>query len=197
VSDPPVAPQDDFRRQRSGQQRSGRKGVYSARPGPGAVAILLLLVLVAARYLWQQPEVPAPPESLAEGLYTVARVVDGDTLVLQDGVRLRLIGIDCPESVKPDHPVEPFGPEASQFTRNFIGQQQVHLQFDLEREDQFGRMLAFVFVGERMLNEELVRAGLARYQGQYRYAENMKRRLRVAQDEARAAKRGIWSLNGE
>ena len=171
---------------------------YSKRPAWGTILLLLLLLFLAARWGWEPGmQAPAPPESLDEGLYAVRRVVDGDTLLMADGVRLRLIGIDCPESVKPDSPVEPFGPESSQFTRAFIGERQVRLQFDREREDRYGRKLAYVFVGEQMLNEELLRAGLARYLSHLRIAEPMKRRFRVAQNEARQARRGIWSLPPE
>jgi micrococcal nuclease len=150
--------------------------------------------VVAARYA-KQASVPAPPEALDEGLYTIQRVVDGDTLLMANGIRLRLIGVNCPESVKPDWPVEPFGPEASAFTNEFVGQQQVKLQFDREREDRFGRMLAYVYVGDKLLNEELLRAGLARYESHFHYSESMKRRVRKAQDAARDARRGIWSKN--
>lgn len=177
-------------RSTSDRPRSARP--YSKRPGGGAIALLVLALLIVARYAFQA-DPPAPPEALDEGLYTVERVVDGDTLLLANGVRLRLIGIDSPESVKPDSPVEPFGPEASEFTRGFIGRQQVKLQFDREREDRYGRMLAYVYVGEKLLNEELLRAGLARYEANFHYSEAMKRRFRAAQDEAQDERRGIWS----
>ena len=91
---------------------------------------------------------PVPPESLSEGNYKVERVVDGDTLLLENDARVRLIGVDAPESVKPDHPVEPFGPEASAFTKKWVGKagNTVRLQFDKERVDQYGRFLAYVWV---------------------------------------------------
>lgn len=178
--------------ERSSGNRPGGGRPYSKRPGWGSIALLVIALLIAARW-GLQPQTPQPPESLDEGLYNVRRVVDGDTLLMADGVRLRLIGINCPESVKPDSPVEPFGPEASEFTRKFIGDQQVKLQFDQEREDRFGRMLAYVFVGDMFLNEELLRAGLGRYEHHFHYSEAMKRRYRAAQDEARQSKRGIWS----
>jgi micrococcal nuclease len=89
--------------------------------------------------------------------------------------------------------VEPFGPEASAFTKRFLAGGQVRLQFDHERVDQYGRTLAYAWVGDKLLNEELVRQGLARAEMQYHYSQGMKRRFREAQDEARAAHRGIWS----
>ena len=72
-------------------------------------AVLAVVIVIAVR-VWQDRGQPDPPESLPEGDYAVARVVDGDTLLLENDARVRLIGVDSPESVKPNHPVEPFGP---------------------------------------------------------------------------------------
>jgi micrococcal nuclease len=135
------------------------------------------------------------PESLDEGVHQVRRVIDGDTLLLESGARVRLQGIDSPESVRPDWPVEPWGPEASAFTKDSVAdaRRRVRLTFSLERKDRHDRFLAFVWSGDVMLNEELVRAGLAHARMDYRYSSTMKRRLAAAEKEARAAKRGIWS----
>ncbi len=158
---------------------------------------LLLIVVILLREL-SGPRLDPPPESLVEGVYRVDRVVDGDTLVVEDCGRVRLIGADTPETVRPNHPVEPFGPEATDFTRQFLvdGDQQVRLQFDGPRTDKYGRVLAYVWVGDQMLNEELIRAGLARVRTDFPYSVSMKSRFRAAQTEAEAAGRGIWSLPG-
>jgi len=153
---------------------------------------LLLAVLVLVRWLQDQRE-PGPPEVLGEGLYQVARVIDGDTLELTNRARVRLIGVDTPETVKPNHPVEPWGPEAAEFTRRFVSGSEVRLEFDHERADRHGRFLAYVWVGQRLLNEELIRAGLGRFEPHYRYSRVFKERLRRAEREAKAEKRGIWS----
>lgn len=162
--------------------------------GPQGILILLVIALVLLVRWWQEPKEQIP-ESLGEGIYAVAKVVDGDTLALANTSRVRLIGVDTPETVKPNHPVEPFGPEASEFTRRFVarGDWSVRLEFDRERQDKYGRFLAYVWIDDQMLNEELVRAGLARVETQYRYAATMKKRLLAAEAEAKAAKRGIWS----
>ena len=130
-----------------------------------------------------------------KGFYTVERVVDGDTLLLTTGTRVRLQGIDTPETVRPDSPVEPWGPEASAFTKQFVAQSdgQVRLSFSNERLDKYGRLLAFVWHGDTLLNEELVRAGLARAKTEYRYSGTMKRRLVQAEQQARDQRLGIWS----
>jgi micrococcal nuclease len=158
-------------------------------------AIWLLGLLVV---LWRAHSVafqPAIPEQLEEGVHEVRRDVDGDTFLLASGARIRLQGINCPESVKPNWPVEPWGPEASQFTKDFLerAHNRVRLTFSVERKDRYDRFLAFVWDGDVMLNEELVRAGLAEARLEYNYSGAMKRRFAAAQDEARKAGRGIWS----
>ena len=155
---------------------------------------LVLAVLLLTRPYWEgeapQPSPTAPP---AAGAHDVVRVVDGDTILFAPQMRVRLIGVNAPESVKPDHPVEPFGPESSQFTRDFLAGGTARLEFDREKLDQYDRFLAYVWVGNRMLNEELLRAGLARWEPNYNYSAEKKARFRAAQDEAREADRGIWS----
>src|SRR5262249_1800710 len=97
--------------------------------------ILLVLAIVVTWYC-SSPQ-RGRVEALGEGTYQVRRVVDGDTLLLADGARVRLEGIDTPETVKVDTPVEPWGPEASQFAKDFVERAggQVRLTFPLERRD--------------------------------------------------------------
>ena len=106
---------------------------------------------------------------------------------------MRLIGVDTPETVKPEHPVEPFGPEATAFTREFLAGGTARLSFDRELFDRFGRHLAYVWVDDRLLNEELLRSGPGSVGAPLPLCRPMKRRFRLAQEEAQAAGRGIWS----
>ena len=154
-----------------------------------AVLLALAVAALVAWYWWR----PIRPESLAEGVYQVERVVDGDTLLLGNGCRVRLIGADTPETVKPNHPVEPWGLEATRFTRRFVAGGGVRLEFDGPRKDKYGRFLAHVWVGNQMLEEELIRAGLATAETGFPYSSSIKDRFRRVQTEARAAGRGIWS----
>lgn len=175
--------------------RRGRpKPLRTARLGRrgGLVGILIVVALLVLRW-WHEQPLPPPPETLAEGTFEVHRVVDGDTLLLANGARVRLIGADTPETVRPNHPVEPWGDQATQFTRRFVAEGPVRLQFDGPPKDRHDRFLAYVWVGDRMLNEELIRQGLARAELQYPYSRDVKDRFRRAEDEAKAARRGIWS----
>lgn len=135
------------------------------------------------------PAVTAPEQAVVR----IKRVVDGDTLLLEGGERVRLLGVDTPETVKPDTPVQFLGPEASAFTKQMVEGRQVTLVFDKERYDRYHRILAFVYVSETCLNEELIRNGLSFAQLQYPYRSDMKRRFKQAEAEAQAQKRGLWS----
>lgn len=167
---------------------------YWHEPRGLAVWLVLLLALVWRLFAGGDDHAPIVP-TLDEGVHVVRRVVDGDTLLLESGARVRLQGIDTPETVREDFPVEAWGPEANAFTKKFIERagRRVRLTFGLERKDRHDRFLAFVWDGDVLLNEELVRAGLAHARTDYRYSGTMKRRLVAAQDEARAAHRGLWS----
>jgi len=159
----------------------------------GAAFWLFLLLLAVWRAY--SSTTSAAPEQLEEGIHEVRRAVDGDTLLLASGARIRLQGVNTPETVKPDCPVEAWGPEASQFTKDFIEKagHRVRLTFSLERKDRYDRFLAFVWNDDVMLNEELIRAGLGYARRDYRYSEAMKHRFTQAQEEAQRAGRGIWS----
>lgn len=157
-------------------------------------AAVVALAAWALRPYWQPAETPLSTEGRAE--VAVERVVDGDTFIIRSATkdRVRLIGVDTPETVKPDHPVEPFGPEASAMTKQWIEGRSVVLEFDREKRDKYGRLLAYVWVDGKMLNEELLRQGLGRALLQYNFSAERKEIFRGAEAEARAARRGIWSL---
>jgi micrococcal nuclease len=103
----------------------------------------------------------------------VTHVVDGDTIDVAmpdgDGETVRYIGIDTPETVKPDTPVQCGGPKAHSVNERLVGGRTVTLRFDAERRDVYGRLLAYVYLPAArpgghplFVNAELVRLGLAR-----------------------------------
>jgi len=105
---------------------------------------------------------------VAPATATVIRVIDGDTIDVRIGgreERVRLIGIDTPESVRPDAPVECYGPEASAFTKELLPEgTAVRLERDVVGRDDYGRLLAYVrrVADELFVNETIVRDGYAR-----------------------------------
>ena len=160
------------------------------------IFLLIILILVVYRGLRSANQNADRGLSTGEGVLTVERVVDGDTLRLTNGETVRLIGVDAPESVKPDSQVEPYGPEAAEYLAALVRQagNQVRLEFDGPRRDKYGRLLAYVWAGDKLLNEEIIRAGFSRAETQYSYSHIMKERFRLAETEAKLARRGIWSL---
>jgi micrococcal nuclease len=129
----------------------------------GSLALLLVAALLILRP-WDdgaggRDEGPAATEAY------VIRAVDGDTIEARIGGRdedVRYIGVDTPETVKPDTPVQCFGPRASSFNHHLVERRRVRLVFGAERRDVYGRLLAYVYLGRRFVNAILVRRGLAR-----------------------------------
>jgi micrococcal nuclease len=156
----------------------------------------LLLIAVAALLIlrpWDGELSAGESEPRSADAY-VSRVVDGDTVEAQIGDEVedvRLIGIDTPETVKPDTPVECFGPQASSFTHRVLTEQPVRMVFGVERRDIYGRLLAYVYIGHRFVNAELVRRGLART---LEIPPNTLHRALFRRLELKAARsgRGLW-----
>jgi micrococcal nuclease len=147
----------------------------------------LVLVSLGLTLPGCSPEPKGPPR---EGL--VAQVVDGDTLILEGGTRVRLLGIDAPEMEKEGRPAEFLAHQAKAALAEMTQGKRLRLEYDQLRYDQYGRLLAYLFLPENtMVNAELVRQGLARV---YFHAPNFRYRdaLQAAQGEALEARRGLW-----
>jgi len=120
------------------------------------------------------------------------RVVDGDTIILDNGERVRLIGVDTPETKHPRKPVEYFGKEASAFTKKMVEGKMVRLEYDWQERDKYGRMLAYVYLMDvTFLNAEILKQGYghAYTRFPFKYLEKFKQ----YEKEARKAKRGLWA----
>jgi len=119
-------------------------------------------------------------------------VDDGDTIVLTDGKRVRYIGINAPEIAHGDQKEEPFGSEATAFNKKMVLVKKIRLEFDRERNDQYGRLLAYVFLEDgTFLNASMLQTGFA----YYLYREpNLKydQMLMQSQREAMTAQEGLW-----
>ena len=124
----------------------------------------------------------------------VERVVDGDTLILDGGERVRLIGVDTPETVHPNKPVERFGKEASAFTRGLVEGERVRLAFEEggSTKDRYGRTLGYIYLEDgRLLNLEIIEKG---YGHAYtRFPFSRMEAFRDAERAARDASLGLWA----
>jgi micrococcal nuclease len=134
-----------------------------------------------------------------DAVATVTDVVDGDTIEVEPAIdgeeEVRLIGVDTPETRDPEEEIEPYGPEASKYTSAKLDGEKIELEFDVEKRDQYGRILAYVYpVGKDMFNEDLLELGYAQV---YTVSPNDKYedRFEEAQEEAMDDDIGIWGLS--
>ena len=129
---------------------------------------------------------------VSAGAQVVERVVDGDTIIVRGVGRVRLIGVDTPETVSPGRPVEFFGREASAFAKRLLEGRSVRLEYDQNRTDRYGRTLAYVHLADgTFVNAEIIRRG---YGHAYtRFPFRYRDRFRRFEREARDAGRGLWN----
>ena len=125
---------------------------------------------------------------------SVKRVVDGDTIQLSNGEKVRLIGVDTPELHHPNKPVQYFAEEAYQFVKKLIEGQEVRLEYDWERKDKYGRTLAYVYRTSDglFLNAEIIKQGYG-----FAYTKFPFKKLdefRKLEQEAREKQLGLWKI---
>lgn len=152
-------------------------------------------MVAAIATLVSPPTVAADPVTVTA---TVLKVVDGDTIDIRDDnrgrLRIRVLGIDTPETKKPGYSVGCWGPEATQFAKDTLVGQRVALVLDptQDRTDRYGRTLAYLVKGDGWdYSVEAARAGAALA---YIYETPVQKHAEIAaaEQEARAASRGLW-----
>jgi micrococcal nuclease len=125
----------------------------------------------------------------------VVRVVDGDTVVVRyEGreERIRLIGVDTPETVHPNKPVEAYGEEAKEYTKKKLEEKDIQIEFDVQERDRYGRLLGYIWVDGLLFNDELLRMGYARvatFPPNVKYVEMFKE----TEKNAKEKQVGIWN----
>lgn len=152
------------------------------------LVVLVALGLLIQRGLRQHTFRPAP----TEGWRVVERVIDGDTLKLDGGERVRLIGVDTPELGDSRAAVRAYARLATEFVRQACEGQRVRLEYNQQLRDRYGRTLAYVYLENgTFLNAELIRQGygFAYTRFPFTYLEE----FRQLEQEARAAERGLWA----
>jgi micrococcal nuclease len=163
-----------------------------AAPSLGSIALLVALVVRLVTGLGEdEDDGSSEPQRLTA---TVVRTVDGDTVEARIGEEVetvRYIGVDTPESVKPDTPVECYALRASHFNERLVEGERVRLDFDAERRDVYGRLLAYVHVRDLFVNAALLRRG---YATTLTIPPNDSQAARFARIEQAAARdgRGLW-----
>lgn len=133
-------------------------------------------------------------QSTHNGVFArVVKVVDGDTIKLDTGEVVRYIGIDTPESVDPRKPVQCYAKEASAKNKELVEGKTVELEKDISETDKYRRLLRYIWVGNTLINEYLVREGYAHassYPPDIKYQD----RFTQAQQLARQEQKGLWGV---
>ncbi len=186
---------------RVGRRRTYRRAdiwprVYRRHPITAAIMVLLVALV-----LWQRSCAPAGTDfdRYHNKTFTCVRVVDGDTLDIdapdgkKDRTRIRLWGVDTPETDKSPQGAGYFGAEASAFARQMVEGKRVRLVLVTSHErDRYERLLAYVYLedGETMLNEELLARGYA--YADHRFDHPWKEHFADLEKSARKKKLGLW-----
>jgi len=156
--------------------------------------IIIVIAILSALLFLQRLNVfnPSATKRGKGNLCFVKRVVDGDTILLADNDRVRYIGINTPETKHPRKAVEWMGKEASDFNKKLVEHKWVSLEFDVEKRDKYGRLLAYVYIDNVFVNAELVKQGYAQV---YTFPPNVKHTdlLLECQRQAREKRKGLWS----
>lgn len=124
----------------------------------------------------------------------VRQIIDGDTVTLADGRILRYIGMDAPETTAGRRGAECFARESTERNRQLVEGKRVRLEKDVSETDRYGRILRYVFVGDTLVNEALVREG---YATALAYPPDLARQdaFREAEQAARRARKGLWGAS--
>lgn len=169
---------------------------------------VVALALVALSYAAMKvaPHAKGSPGQAPEAVYYVERVVDGDTLKLSGGERVRLIGVDTPEVHYSDkllrdakrqnkdiRAIQELGRKASEFTKKLCGGKKVRLEFDVEKRDKYGRLLAYVYLEDgTFVNAKIMEEGYGQVMTippNVKYADLFLRLQRQARD----GNKGLWA----
>ncbi len=149
-----------------------------------AITIFIFLLLTS----YQSKPNESVITSSENNLFQVARVIDGDTVELSDGRKVRYIGIDAPESTKKTC----FGEESTNKNKELVEGKKARLEKDVSDTDRYGRLLRYVYVEDIFVNEYLVREGYAR-SSTYPPDVKFQNQFKEAEKEARENSKGLWN----
>ena len=170
----------------------------SSRTAIAWISIFVALALVGSRIDFSSDDEVSPERSAQLGSAgQVVRVVDGDTIKVRIGDvtrTVRYIGVDTPETVKPNEPVQCFGRQASAFNSRLVAGRRVRLRYGPEHYDRYGRLLAYVYLSgrSRSVNAVIVARGYGRVLAIAPNTAHLRPYLRLEQ-RARSQGRGLWA----
>lgn len=121
----------------------------------------------------------------------VIKIIDGDTIEIDNGQKVRYIGINAPETVDPRKEVQCFGEQASAKNKELVEGKTIKIEKDISETDKYGRLLRYVYVDNKMINEQLVAEGYA-YATAYPPDIKYQQIFKTAERDARDNNRGLW-----
>lgn len=157
--------------------------------------LIVGLVLLAQHAGWLDTATQQATQS-QPGLYTITRFTDGDTFAVDMNgktEKIRMIGIDTPETHKPNSPVQCYGPAASAYTKNLIGDQKVRLEADPKNtnRDRYDRLLRYVYLPDgRLVQHELIANGYGFAYTQFPFTK--RNDFMTAEQQAKTDNKGLW-----
>lgn len=160
------------------------------------ISALLALVIILGQHFGWLSKAGENLEKNQPGLYTVTGFSDGDTITIDMNgkkEKIRFIGVDTPETHKPNAPVQCYGPAASAFTKNFIGKDKVRLESDplSTNRDRYDRLLRYVYLQDgTLVNLRLIEDGYGFYYPYFPFHKSDQ--FAAAQEKAKASSRGVW-----
>ncbi|HQX51625.1 MAG TPA: thermonuclease family protein [Planctomycetaceae bacterium] len=158
---------------------------------PATIAILIFAGLTVLRLTIFAPELASDGKPRTSA--TVKYVIDGDTFDLDDGTRIRMLGINAPEAGFGDKVAEPHSAEATEWLRNRIHGRQMLLRIDYPKTDRYGRTLAWVFEPDgTLVNRQMLLEGKVKLLADFGLPPDLESSLREAESEARILKLGVW-----
>lgn len=172
-----------------------RSRLFSRKTSPWAIAVVILFIVLGQTLGWFDSPQPTT-DTHDPNHYKVTRFVDGDTIVIdlngkQEAVRM--IGVDTPETHAPNTPVQCYGPAASAYTKNLIGEQKVRLEKDPanDNRDRYGRLLRYVYLQDgRLIAKELIGNGYGFAYTVFSFTKEAE--FVAAETQADEADRGLW-----
>ena len=140
------------------------------------------------------------PTSTGEGTGSddgvlVSKVIDGDTIEIEGVMKVRYIGIDTPETSHPTKGVQCFGRQATEKNRQLVEGKKVILEKDISETDKYGRLLRYIWIGDQLVNEILVKEGFA-FSSSYPPDIKYQEKFRQAEIQARESNKGLWGQCG-
>lgn len=170
--------------------------IFNRRTSSALVTLLVAgLVALGQHYGWFNAAVHQAAQN-QPGLYSIDHFIDGDTVAVKMGdttESVRMIGVDTPETHKPNSPVQCYGPAAAAYTKTLIGSSQVRLQADpkSQNRDRYNRLLRYIYLPDgRLVEQELIANGYGFAYTQFPFTKSAD--FVAAEDAAKAAGKGLW-----